>query len=396
MEISKRLQAVSESQTLVMTKKARELAATGASVINLSIGEPDFDTPAFIRDAAKQAMDDGWTHYPPVAGYPELRQAISAKFKRDNNLDYTPDQIVVSGGAKHSITNVIFSLINEGDEVIIPAPYWVSYPEMVKMAGGVPVILNSDITSDYTFSIEDLRKAITPRTKILLYSSPCNPSGTVFSKDFLTEVAQVVAEHDDMIIISDEIYELIQYGRDHVSIGALGLLKDRVVTVNGLSKGYAMTGWRIGYIGAPTWIAKAVEKLQGQFTSGTNSIAQRAAIEAINGSLSESESMTATFEKRRSIIVDGLKNIPGIKPNMPDGAFYVFPDISYYFGKTHGDHTISDATDLCLYLLQTAHVSTVSGAAFGNPECIRISYAASEADLGIALANIAEALGKLS
>lgn len=396
MEISKRLQAVSESQTLVMTKKARELAATGVNVINLSIGEPDFDTPEFIRDAAKQAMDDGWTHYPPVAGYPELRQAISAKFKRDNNLDYSPDQIVVSGGAKHSITNVIFSLIDEGDEVIIPAPYWVSYPEMVKMAGGVPVVLNSDISTDYTFSIDDLRNAISPKTKILLYSSPCNPSGTVFSKEFLTEVAQVVAEHEDMIIISDEIYELIQYGRDHVSIGALGLLEDRVVTVNGLSKGYAMTGWRIGYIGAPTWIAKAVEKLQGQFTSGTNSIAQRAAIEAINGSLSESEAMTATFEKRRSIIVEGLKNIPGIKPNMPDGAFYVFPDISYYFGKSNGEHAISDATALCLYLLQTAHVSTVSGAAFGNPECIRISYAASEADLEIALSNIAEALGKLS
>lgn len=396
MEISKRLQAVSESQTLVMTKKARELAATGVNVINLSIGEPDFDTPEFIRDAAKQAMDDGWTHYPPVAGYPELRQAISAKFKRDNNLDYAPDQIVVSGGAKHSITNVIFSLIDEGDEVIIPAPYWVSYPEMVKMAGGVPVVLNSDISTDYTFSIDDLRNAISPKTKILLYSSPCNPSGTVFSKEFLTEVAQVVAEHEDMIIISDEIYELIQYGRDHVSIGALGLLEDRVVTVNGLSKGYAMTGWRIGYIGAPTWIAKAVEKLQGQFTSGTNSIAQRAAIEAINGSLSESEAMTATFEKRRSIIVEGLKNIPGIKPNMPDGAFYVFPDISYYFGKSNGEHAISDATALCLYLLQTAHVSTVSGAAFGNPECIRISYAASEADLEIALSNIAEALGKLS
>ncbi len=252
MEVSKRLQSVSESQTLVMTKKARALAATGVKVINLSIGEPDFDTPNFIRDAAKQAIDDGWTHYPPVAGYPELRQAISKKFKDQNNLDYAPEQIVVSGGAKHSITNVIFSLINDGDEVIIPAPYWVSYPEMVKLAGGVPVVINSDIDTDYTFSLDDLKQAITDKTKVLLFSSPCNPSGTVFSEAFLKEVASIIDSHPNIIVISDEIYEHIQYGQKHNSIGSLGYLKDRVVTVNGLSKGFAMTGWRIGFLGCPS------------------------------------------------------------------------------------------------------------------------------------------------
>lgn len=396
MEVSKRLQEVTESQTLVMTKKARELAATGVKVINLSIGEPDFDTPEFINTAAKQAIDDGWTHYPPVAGYPELRQAISNKFKTQNNLDYHPDQIVVSGGAKHSITNVIFSLINEGDEVIIPAPFWVSYPEMVKLAGGVPVILNSTIDSDYTFSIDDLKKAISPKTKIVLFSSPCNPSGSVFSKSFLKEVAQVIDGHDDIIVISDEIYEHIQYGQEHVSIGALGYLKDRVVTVNGLSKGFAMTGWRIGYLGAPQWIAKAVEKLQGQFTSGTNSIAQRASIAAINGPLDETQKMCAIFEKRRQLIYDCLVEMEGIKPNFPNGAFYVFPDISAYFGKSYGPHHINSSTDLCLFLLEDAHVSMVGGDSFGNPECIRISYAASEADIREAMDKVKTSLAKLS
>ncbi len=396
MEVSKRLQAVTESQTLVMTKKARELAATGVKVINLSIGEPDFDTPEFINTAAKQAIDDGWTHYPPVAGYPELRQAISTKFKEQNNLDYAPEQIIVSGGAKHSITNVIFSIINEGDEVIIPAPYWVSYPEMVKLAGGVPVILESNIDSDYTFNIADLKNVITDKTKIVLFSSPCNPSGSVFSKAFLTEVAKTLDSHDDIIVISDEIYEHIQYGQGHVSIGSLGFLKDRVVTVNGLSKGFAMTGWRIGYLGAPTWLAKAVEKLQGQFTSGTNSIAQRAAIEAINGPLEETKKMNAVFEKRRQIIYDCLVDIEGIKPNFPSGAFYVFPDIRAYFGKSYGDHVIQSATDLCLFLLSDAHVSMVGGDSFGNPECIRISYAASEADIREAMANVKASLAKLA
>ncbi len=396
MEVSKRLQAVSESQTLVMTKKARELAATGAKVINLSIGEPDFDTPEFIRTAAKVAIDDGWTHYTPVPGYPDLRQAISDKFKSQNGLNYATNQIVVSGGAKHSITNVIFSLINEGDEVIIPAPYWVSYPEMVKLAGGVPVILKSDITSDYHFSINDLKSALSPKTKLFLFSSPCNPSGTVFSKEFLTEIANVIAGHDDMMVISDEIYEHIQYGDSHTSIGSLGIIDERVITVNGLSKGFAMTGWRIGYLGAPAWVAKAVEKLQGQFTSGTNSVAQRAAISALTGSLDDTKHMCQIFEKRRKIIYDGLAAIDGINPNFPKGAFYVFPDVSAFFGKSHDNTVIKDASDLCLYLLQDAHVSMVTGGAFGNPECIRISYAASETDLNEALSRIKNSLEKLA
>jgi aspartate aminotransferase len=396
MEVSKRLQAVSESQTLVMTKKARELAATGAKVINLSIGEPDFDTPEFIRDAAKQAMDDGWTHYTPVPGYPELRQAISDKFKSQNALNYATDQIVVSGGAKHSITNVIFSLIDEGDEVIIPAPYWVSYPEMVKLAGGTPVILESDINTDYHFSIDDLKAAISPKTKLFLFSSPCNPSGTVFSKEFLSEIAKTIAQHDDIMIISDEIYEHIQYGEAHTSIGSLGIMDDRVITVNGLSKGFAMTGWRIGFLGAPVWVAKAVEKLQGQFTSGTNSIAQRAAIAALTGSLDDTRAMCDIFEKRRKIIYDGLAAIEGVNPNFPKGAFYVFPDVSAFFGKSNGDSVINDASDLCMYLLQDAHVSMVTGGAFGNPECIRISYAASEEDLNEALRRIKNSLEKLA
>jgi aspartate aminotransferase len=396
MEVSKRLQAVTESQTLVMTKKARALAATGVKVINLSIGEPDFDTPDFINESGKKAIDDGWTHYPPVAGYPELRQAISNKFKTQNGLDYSPDQIIVSGGAKHSITNTIFSIINDGDEVIIPAPYWVSYPEMVKLAGGIPVVLNSSIETDYQFSIDDLRNAITPKTKIVLFSSPCNPSGTVFSESFLKEVASVIDQHPNIIVISDEIYEHILYGQKHVSIGALGFLKDRVVTVNGLSKGFAMTGWRIGYLGAPVWIARAVEKLQGQFTSGTNSIAQRAAITAIEGSLDDTIQMRETFEKRRTVICDCLAEMQGIKPNLPKGAFYVFPDISSYFGKSVNGKTIKTSTDLCMYLLEDAHVSIVGGDSFGNPECIRISYAASKADIIEAMSKVKSSLAKLA
>lgn len=395
MEVSKRLQAVTESQTLVMTKKARELAATGVKVINLSIGEPDFDTPQFINSAAKQAIDDGWTHYPPVAGYPDLRKAISDKFKSQNGLEYTPEQIVVSGGAKQSIANIMFSVINPGDEVLIPAPYWVSYPEMVKLAGGTPVFLNSDISSDYKFNVDELEQAITSKTKVFLFSSPCNPSGSVFSKEELEKMANILSQHD-ILVISDEIYEHIQYGEQHLSIGTFNVLKDKVATVNGLSKGFAMTGWRIGYIGAPLWLAKAVEKFQGQFTSGTNSIAQRAAVAALSGSLEDSLNMCSTFEKRRQILYDGLNSIEGVKPNFPKGAFYVFPDVSHFFGKKVGDKIIKNAGDLCLFLLEDAHVSMVSGGAFGNPECIRISYATSEADLKEAIDKIKTSLTKLN
>jgi len=396
MEASRRLLAVEESQTLVMTKKARELGATGVKVINLSIGEPDFETPQHIKDAAIQAIHDGYTHYPPVAGYPDLRKAISEKFKTQNNIDYAPEQIVVSCGAKHSIMNVIMSTINPGDEVIIPAPYWVSYPAMVKLAEGKPVVLNSSIETDYKFDINDLKSSLTEKTKLFLFSSPCNPSGSVFSEVELREIAAVLQEHPKVMVISDEIYEHLQYGKGHTSIGSFPELKDRVITVNGLSKAFAMTGWRIGYIGAPLWVAKACEKLQGQFTSGANSIAQMAAIEAIYGSMKETEKMKATFFKRKKLLYDGLNAIEGIKPNAPEGAFYIFPDVSHYFGKQYGGETINNSQDLCLFLLKNAHVSIVGGEAFGNPECVRVSYAASEADLLEALDKIEKTLDLLS
>jgi len=396
MEASRRLLAVEESQTLVMTKKARELGATGVKVINLSIGEPDFETPQHIKDAAIQAIHDGYTHYPPVAGYPDLRKAISEKFKTQNNIDYAPEQIVVSCGAKHSIMNVIMSTINPGDEVIIPAPYWVSYPAMVKLAEGKPVVLNSSIETDYKFDINDLKSSLTEKTKLFLFSSPCNPSGSVFSEVELREIAAVLQEHPKVMVISDEIYEHLQYGKGHTSIGSFPELKDRVITVNGLSKAFAMTGWRIGYIGAPLWVAKACEKLQGQFTSGANSIAQMAAIEAISGSMKETEKMKATFFKRKKLLYDGLNAIEGIKPNAPEGAFYIFPDVSHYFGKQYGGETINNSQDLCLFLLKNAHVSIVGGEAFGNPECVRVSYAASEADLLEALDKIEKTLDLLS
>lgn len=396
MEVSKRLQAVEESQTLVMTKMARELAATGVKVINLSIGEPDFDTPDYIKEAAIQAIKDGYTHYPPVAGYPELRSAISRKFHEQNQLNYSPDQIIVSSGAKHSIMNVIMALINPGDEVIIPSPFWVSYPEMVKLAEGTPVFLHSNITTDYKFDIPQLEKAITPRTKLMLFSSPCNPSGSVFTEAELRQMADILARHPHVMVISDEIYEHLQYGIQHVSIGSLPGMENRVITVNGLSKAFAMTGWRMGYIGAPLWVAKACEKLQGQFTSGANSIAQRAAITAVSGSLEETEKMRIVFEQRRDLLYEGLKAIEGIHPNYPAGAFYIFPDVSYYFGKSNGNRVISDSGDLSMYLLEEAHVSVVSGGAFGNPECIRISYATSSEDLLLALDQIKKALSRLS
>jgi aspartate aminotransferase len=396
MEASKRLLRVEESQTLVMTKKARELSSTGVKVINLSIGEPDFETPEFIKQAAIKAIEEGYTHYPPVAGYPNLRAAISNKFKEQNNLSYTPEQIMVSCGAKHSIMNVVMSVLNPGDEVIIPAPYWVSYPAMVKLAEGVPVVLNSSFQSDYKFNIDDLESAITDKTRFFLFSSPCNPSGSVFTEDELHQIAKVLEPHKHVMVISDEIYEHLQYGTSHVSIGAFPELTDRVITVNGLSKAFAMTGWRIGYIGAPLWLVKACEKLQGQFTSGANSIAQMAAITAINGPMTETSKMLEVFSRRKDLLYAGLSEIPGIEPNAPKGAFYIFPDIHSYFGKSYDGEVINDAQDLCIFLLNKAHVSIVSGAAFGNPECIRISYAASEDDLNEALRNLKQTLALLS
>lgn len=394
--ISDRINEMAVSATLAMAKKARELKDQGADVISLSLGEPDFDTPVHIREAAKKAMDEGYTRYTPVSGFQDLKEAISQKFKNDNNLDYSPDQIVVSTGAKHSIMNVIMSTINPGDEVIIPAPFWVSYTEMVKLAGGVPRLLPSNVESNYKFSLNDLRNALNSKTKLFMFSSPCNPSGSVFSEAELEQIANVLAEQPQVHVVSDEIYEHIQYGSKHHSIGNCSALKDRVITVNGVSKGFAMTGWRIGYIGAPVAIAKACEKLQGQFTSGANAIAQRAAYAALTSDLAPTYEMRAAFEKRRELIFNLLQDIDGVKPNFPEGAFYVFPDVSAYFGKSNGEHSIENSMDLSLYILDKAHVSVVAGSAFGNEECLRISYAASEEQIIEAIQRIKNALDQLN
>lgn len=385
-----------ESQTLEMAKKAREMTALGTKVINLSLGEPDFPTPSHIIEAAKKAMDEGFTKYPPVAGFADLRLAISEKFKRDNGLDYSPDQIVVSTGAKHSIMNVILSLINPGDEVIIPNPYWVSYSEMVKLSSGVPVFVPSNVKNNYKSPAKAIEEAITAKTKMFLFSSPCNPSGSAYSRDELEAIADVFAKHENIFIVSDEIYEHINFVSRHESIGQFESVKNRVITVNGIAKAFAMTGWRIGYIGAPQFIAKACEKLQGQFTSGANSIAQRATLAALNGPLEPTRAMAAQYLKRRDLVVSRLAKINGIHSNVPDGAFYVFPDFSSFIGKKTGNTTIHSTKDLCYYLLDEAHVSMVSGEAFGNPECIRISYSQSEEDLNLAFDKIEQALSKLT
>lgn len=393
--LSERLRALSESETLAMTKKARELAAQGNSVISLSVGEPDFQTPQHIKDAAKKAIDDGFTFYTPVPGYPELRQAIAAKLNKDNGLDFTAENVVVSTGAKQSIANVLLSIVDPGDEVIIFAPYWVSYIEMVKLAEGTSVIVNGSIENDFKASAKDLEAAITPRTKAILFSSPCNPTGAVFSKKELTEIAEVVARHERIIVIADEIYEYINFEGSHFSIGSVPAIKDRVVTVNGFSKGYAMTGWRVGYIGAPKWIAAACDKIQGQVTSGTCSIAQKAAFAAITGDLKAAKEMSAAYLRRRDLVLGLLKEIPGIKLNLPQGAFYIFPDISAYIGKSYNGTVIHKASDLAMFILNEGYVSTVGGDAFGAPDCIRISFAASDESLKEAIKRIKECLAKL-
>lgn len=393
--LSERLRALSESETLAMTKKARELAAQGHKVISLSVGEPDFQTPQHIKDAAKKAIDDGFTFYTPVPGTAELRQAIAEKLKKENGLDYTAENIVVSTGAKQSIANVLLSIIDPGDEVIIFAPYWVSYVEMVKLAEGKSVIVEGTIENDYKVKPSDLEAAITPKTKAILFSSPCNPSGAVFSKEELTAIANVVAKHERIFVIADEIYEYINFEGTHFSIGSVPAIKDRVITVNGFSKGYAMTGWRVGYIGAPKWIAAACDKIQGQVTSGTCSIAQKAAYAAITGDLSSAKEMAVAYKRRRDLVTGLLKEIPGIKVNVPQGAFYTFPDISYYIGKSYNGTVINKASDLAMFLLNEGHVSTVGGDAFGAPNCIRISFAASDENLKEALRRIKECLAKL-
>lgn len=392
---AERLNRIQESQTIGMAKLARALAAEGKDVINLSFGEPDFQTPQHIKDAAKKAIDDGFTFYTPVPGYPELRKAISEKFKNDNHLNYPFDQIVVSTGAKHAIMNTVLALINPGDEVIIPTPYWVSYSEMVKLAEGVPVFVHTTVENDFKPSVEQIKAAITPRTRLFMFSSPCNPTGSVFSKEELKAMADLFAQYPDIYIIADEIYEHITFEGKHESMAQFPEIFERVITVNGVSKGFAMTGWRIGYIGAAKWIAEACEKIQGQFTSGTCSIAQRAALAAITTDLKPTFDMREQFRKRRDLVLELMKEIPGFKLNKPTGAFYVFPDVSYYFGKSFEGKIISDAQELCMFLLNHAHVSLVTGEAFGNGNYIRFSYAASEENLRKALSRIKQALSEL-
>jgi aspartate aminotransferase len=393
--LSQRIQNLAESETLQMAKLSRELKSKGYDIIDMSLGEPDFQTPEHIREAAKKAIDDGFTKYPPVAGYLDLRQAISEKFKRENNLNFSPEQIVVSTGAKQSIAMVMMVLVDPGDEVILPSPYWVSYREIIKLAQGKQITIPSTVESNFKITPEQLEDAITPHTRVCCYSSPCNPTGTVYTRDELKAFAEVFGRHPHVFIISDEIYEHISFLGKHESIAQFEEVKDRVIVVNGMSKAYAMTGWRLGYIGAPQWIAKACDKMQGQITSGANSIAQRAALTALTSDQSETDRMREAFQHRRDLILQLLNEIPGMKCNKPDGAFYIFPDISYYFGKSNGDEIILTADDLCRYLVYNASVTVVTGQAFGADNCIRISYATSEEKIREAVKRMKEALAKL-
>ncbi|WP_306013555.1 MULTISPECIES: pyridoxal phosphate-dependent aminotransferase [unclassified Allomuricauda] len=390
--LSDRIKNMSTSATLAMAAKARELRNEGKDIIGLSLGEPDFNIPDFIKDAAKQAIDENYSSYTPVDGYAELKTAISNKFKRDNNLDYKPNQIVVSTGAKQSLFNVAMVVLNPGDEVILPAPYWVSYSDIVKLAEGVPVEVLTQIDTDFKMTPEQLEAAITPKTKMLWFSSPCNPSGSVYSKEELKGLAEVLKKYPNIYVVSDEIYEHINFAGGHVSIAGIDGMYDRTVTVNGVSKAFAMTGWRIGYIGAPEWIAKGCTKLQGQVTSGANAIAQRAVITALEAPVSKIKYMIDKFHERRDLVLQLLGEIDGFNLNVPEGAFYVFPDISAFFGKSLNGVAINNASDFSLYLLEHANVATVTGEAFGNPNCIRISYAASENELKEAIKRIKDAL----
>jgi aspartate aminotransferase len=395
MQLSSILSRFSEPETLKMAKLSRELRTQGVDVIDLSVGEPDFDTPQHIKDAAKKAIDDNWSHYTPVPGYLDLRQAICEKLKRDNNLDYKPEQIVASTGAKQSLANTMLALVDDGDEVIIPTPYWVTYSELVKIARGKVVEVHTSLDAGFKITPAQLESAITPKTKAFLFSSPCNPSGAVYSKNELEALAVVFRKHPEVAIISDEIYEYIDYVGKHESIAQFSDLKDRIIIVNGLSKGFAMTGWRLGYIAAPVEIAKACEKLQGQFTSATNSITQKAAVIALTTDLKPSFEMVEEFRRRREKTMELVAGIPGIKCFEPEGAFYIFPDISSFFGKSDGETTIKNSNDLCMYLLNTAHVSSVMGDAFGEPRCIRFSFANSMTNIERAWKRIKEALAKL-
>lgn len=392
-QLSDRINKISTSQTLAMAALARDLKAQGKDIISLSLGEPDFNTPDFIKEAAKKAIDENYSTYSPVDGYMDLKQAICKKFKRDNDLDYTPANIVVSTGAKQSLFNIAQVMINDDDEVILPAPYWVSYYEIVKMAGGIPVEVPTSVDTDFKITPEQLQAAITPKTKMIMYSSPCNPSGSVFSREELTALSKVILnQKQEIFVVSDEIYEHINFSNTFCSIGSIPGMFERTITVNGVSKAFAMTGWRIGYIGAPEFIAKACTKMQGQVTSGANSIAQRATIAAVEADPSVLKDMVSAFKSRRDLVVKLIQDIPGLKLNVPEGAFYVFPDVSSYFGKTLNGTEIKDATDFAMYLLAEANVATVTGEAFGNPHCLRLSYATSEDQLIDALSRIKKAL----
>lgn len=389
MPLSSLMSRFNEPETLKMAKLGRELRAKGCDITDLSLGEPDFDTPDHIKEAAKKAIDENYSHYTPVAGYLDLRQAVCEKLKRDNDLDYTPEQIVVSTGAKQSIANTVLAIVDAGDEVIIPTPYWVTYSEIVRLAGGVPNLVPTTMESGYKISPAQLEAAINERTRLFMFSSPCNPTGAVYSKEELAALAEVFKKHPNVYIMSDEIYEHIVFDGRHESIARFDFLKDRVIIINGLSKGFAMTGWRLGYIAAPLEIAKAADKLQGQFTSATNSITQRAAITALTGDLRPTTEMVAEFKRRRKRVLELVSEITGMKCSEPPGAFYVFPDVHAYFGKkTPAGEVIADADALCMYLLNDAHVSTVSGKAFGEPNCIRLSFANS-------IANIEKGFGKI-
>jgi aspartate aminotransferase len=396
MKLSSRLDLFAEPETLKMAKLGRELRAKGIDVIDLSLGEPDFDTPDHIKSALKKAVDDNYSHYTPVAGYPDLREAVCTKLKRDNNLDYKPENILVSTGAKQSLANVVMAVVNKGDDVVIPTPYWVTYSEIVKLAEGKVTLVRTSIENKYKLTAAELEAALTPTTSLFIFSSPCNPSGSVYTRDELAALAEVFRKYPNVFIISDEIYEYINFVGKHESIAQFEDLKDRIIIINGLSKGYAMTGYRLGYIAAHPDVIKACEKLQGQYTSGTNAVTQRGAIAALTGDLEPSIEMNKEFGRRRERMLSLLKAIPGIQIAEPDGAFYVFPVVTAYFGKKNGEELIKDADDLCMYLLNTAHVSTVTGRAFGEPTCIRISFANSMQKIEDAMGRITAALANLS
>lgn len=393
--LSDKIKSIHESQTLAMAQRSREMKAKGFDIINLSLGEPDFNTPEYIKDAAKKAIDENFTFYTPVPGCIELREAVCSKLLRDNGLNYHPDQIIASTGAKQSIINILMSILDDGDEVLIPAPYWVSYIEMVKICGAKPVIVSSSIENNFKLSVEDLKKAITPKTKAILYSSPCNPTGAIFSEKEIREIAEILKPNPKIVVISDEIYEYINFNSTHFSMAQVDFMKDRTVIINGLSKGFAMTGWRLGFAAAPIEISKAALKLQGLFTSATCSITQKAAVAALTGPLDYAMVMRDAYKRRADLALSLINDIPGMIPNEPEGAFYIFPDISYYFGKKFGSDTIKNAEDLALFLLEHALVAVVSGDAFGNENCIRLSFATSENQISSALNRIKNALALL-